>query len=160
MSVNRSKEECAATGGEWKEKEMTDNEVKIAGSLEAAMGSVAKSLSDVFENIVGDPPPSSEPAILTSLSVISFSFHSPPVAAHSSLLLFTDIPLLRSVPTVTVQSLVVLLQLPIAQDWLHVHDCLVMLLYILYKDLMLIPAHAIVYVVLDHPIYNCQYSQP
>lgn len=59
MSVNRSKEECAATGGEWKEKEMTDNEVKIAGSLEAAMGSVAKSLSDVFENIVGDPPPSS-----------------------------------------------------------------------------------------------------
>jgi hypothetical protein len=160
MSVNRSKEECAATGGEWKEKEMTDNEVKIAGSLDG--GGSPTIFSNTSERLFATEPiaASSEPAILTSLSVISFSFHSPPVAAHSSLLLFTDIPLLRSVPTVTVQSLVVLLQLPIAQDWLHVHDCLVMLLYILYKDLMLIPAHAIVYVVLDHPIYNCQYSQP
>ena len=58
-NANRNKEECAATGGDWNEKEMTDNEVQIAGSLEAAMGTVAKTLSGVFENIVGDPPPSS-----------------------------------------------------------------------------------------------------
>ena len=58
-SANRNEAECKATGGTWNEKEMTDNEVKIAGSLEAAMGNVAKTLSDVFENIVGDPPPSS-----------------------------------------------------------------------------------------------------
>ena len=68
-SVNRSKEECAATGGEWKEREMTDNEVQIAGSLEAAMGSVAKSLSDVFDNIVGDPPASSGSSALTGASI-------------------------------------------------------------------------------------------
>ena len=37
---------CAATGGDWHEKEMTDNEVKKAGSVEAALGPVAKTIAD------------------------------------------------------------------------------------------------------------------
>jgi hypothetical protein len=67
--ANRNERECAATGGEWKEKEMTDNEVQVAGSLEAAMGNVAKSLADVFDNIVGDPPASSGSSALSGANI-------------------------------------------------------------------------------------------
>jgi len=69
MSANRNKDECAATGGEWKEKEMTDNEVQIAGSLEAAMGSVAKSLSNVFDNVVKGPAGSSSSSAIPTASL-------------------------------------------------------------------------------------------
>ena len=65
MSANRNEAECAATGGEWKEREMTENEIQIAGSVEAAMGSVAPTLKAVFGNIVGDPPPSSPSSALS-----------------------------------------------------------------------------------------------
>jgi len=73
-TTNRSKEECAATGGEWKEREMTDNEVQIAGSVEAAMGSIAPTLASVFGNIIGDPPASSAAAASASgppLAIVS-----------------------------------------------------------------------------------------
>ena len=58
-STNRSQAECGETGGTWNEREMTENEVQIAGSIEAAMGSIAPTLSAVFGNIVGDAPPMS-----------------------------------------------------------------------------------------------------
>ena len=48
---NRNEDACKATDGEWHEKEMTDNEVKMAGSVEAAMGPIAKTLADVYKNV-------------------------------------------------------------------------------------------------------------
>ena len=56
---NRDEAGCKATDGDWHEKEMTDNEVQIAGSVEAAMGPVAKTLEDTFPEYVEGPPPSS-----------------------------------------------------------------------------------------------------
>ena len=56
---NRNKPHCLATEGTWHTKEMTSNEVKVAGSIEAAMGAVGKTLDDAFSAIVGNPPPSS-----------------------------------------------------------------------------------------------------
>ena len=58
-SRNRDKAACESTKGDWNVKEMTDNEVKVAGSIEAAMGKIAVTLSDAFSSIVGDPPPGS-----------------------------------------------------------------------------------------------------
>ena len=56
---NRNEAGCKATDGDWHEKEMTDNEVQMAGSVEAAMGPVAKTLEDTFPEYVEGPPPSS-----------------------------------------------------------------------------------------------------
>ncbi len=61
---NRNKPHCLATEGTWNTKEMTSNEVSIAGSIEAAMGMVGKTLDDAFSAIVGDPPPSSPSSAL------------------------------------------------------------------------------------------------
>jgi hypothetical protein len=61
---NRNKPHCLATEGTWNTKEMTSNEVKVAGSIEAAMGAVGKTLDDAFSSIVGDPPPSSPSSAL------------------------------------------------------------------------------------------------
>ncbi|SVE12980.1 uncharacterized protein METZ01_LOCUS465834, partial [marine metagenome] len=61
---NRDEAGCKATEGDWHEKEMTDNEVKVAGSVEAAMGPVAKTLTDTFpEYQAGIPPASPSSAI-------------------------------------------------------------------------------------------------
>ena len=57
--TNRDEAGCKATDGDWHEKEMTDNEVKVAGSVEAAMGPVAKTLEDTFPEYKDGPPPSS-----------------------------------------------------------------------------------------------------
>jgi hypothetical protein len=57
--TNRNEDGCKATDGDWHEKEMTDNEVQMAGSVEAAMGPVAKTLEDTFPEYKEDPPPSS-----------------------------------------------------------------------------------------------------
>lgn len=65
--TNRNKSACEATKGEWHEKEMTDNEVKIAGSVEAAMGPVAKTLEDVFPEYKEDPPPTSPSSALKAV---------------------------------------------------------------------------------------------
>ncbi len=56
---NRDEAGCKATEGDWHEKEMTDNEVKVAGSVEAAMGPVAKTLVDTFPEYEAGIPPSS-----------------------------------------------------------------------------------------------------
>ena len=57
--ANRNEAGCKATDGDWHEKEMTDNEVRTAGSVEAAMGPVAKSLHDTFPEYEAGIPPSS-----------------------------------------------------------------------------------------------------
>jgi hypothetical protein len=57
--ANRNEDGCKATDGDWHEKEMTDNEVKVAGSVEAAMGPVAKTLTDTFPEYEAGIPPSS-----------------------------------------------------------------------------------------------------
>tara|TARA_B100000029_G_C17608974_1_gene968578 strand:- start:5396 stop:7825 length:2430 start_codon:yes stop_codon:yes gene_type:complete len=62
--TNRNEDACKATDGEWHEKEMTDNEVKMAGSVEAAMGPIAKTLADVFPEYEAGPPPSSPSSAL------------------------------------------------------------------------------------------------
>ena len=56
--LNKDQCDMDATG-EWHEKEMTDNEVQMAGSVEAAMGPVQKTLEDTFPEYVEGPPPSS-----------------------------------------------------------------------------------------------------
>jgi|LWDU01.1.fsa_nt_gi hypothetical protein len=61
---NRNEDGCKATEGEWHEKEMTDNEVKMAGSVEAAMGPVAKTLEDTFPEYQAGIPPSSPSSAL------------------------------------------------------------------------------------------------
>ncbi|MDE0953995.1 MAG: hypothetical protein OR994_04910 [Candidatus Poseidoniales archaeon] len=67
--TNRDEAECKAKEGDWAEREMTDNEIKVAGSVEAVMGTVAKTLSDAFGSIIGDPPPSSGSSALSGASV-------------------------------------------------------------------------------------------
>jgi hypothetical protein len=62
--TNRNEDGCKATDGDWHEKEMTDNEVQMAGSVEAAMGPVAKTLEDVFPEYVEGPPQSSPSSAL------------------------------------------------------------------------------------------------
>jgi len=62
--ANRNEDGCKATEGEWHEKEMTDNEVKMAGSVEAAMGPVAKTLEDTFPEYKEGIPPSSPSSAL------------------------------------------------------------------------------------------------
>jgi len=64
QSANRNKAHCEAKKGTWNTKEMTDNEVKVAGSIEAAMGSVAITLGKAFGSITGSPPPSSPSSAL------------------------------------------------------------------------------------------------
>ena len=61
--TNRNEDGCKATDGDWHEKEMTDNEVQMAGSVEAAMGPVAKTLEDTFPEYKTAPQasPSSAP---------------------------------------------------------------------------------------------------
>jgi len=66
-NINRDEAGCKATEGKWHEKEMTDNEVKIAGSVEAAMGPVAKTLTETFPEYVEGPPPSSSSSALKDL---------------------------------------------------------------------------------------------
>jgi hypothetical protein len=61
---NRNEDGCKATKGEWHEKEMTDNEVKVAGSVEAAMGPVAITLADTFPEYQAGAPPSSPSSAL------------------------------------------------------------------------------------------------
>jgi len=61
---NRDEAGCKATEGDWHEKEMTDNEVKVAGSVEAAMGPVAKTLTDTFPEYQAGAPPSSPSSAL------------------------------------------------------------------------------------------------
>jgi len=60
---NRNEDGCKATKGEWHEKEMTDNEVKVAGSVEAAMGPVTKTLADTFPEYQEGAPPSSPSSV-------------------------------------------------------------------------------------------------
>ena len=60
---NRDEAGCKATDGDWHEKEMTDNEVQIAGSVEAAMGPVAKTLEDTFPEYAETPQPSPSSAV-------------------------------------------------------------------------------------------------
>ena len=61
--ANRNEDGCKATKGDWHEKEMTDNEVKVAGSVEAAMGPVAITLADTFPEYQAGPPPSSPSSV-------------------------------------------------------------------------------------------------
>tara|TARA_B100001179_G_scaffold147808_1_gene107229 strand:- start:104 stop:2524 length:2421 start_codon:yes stop_codon:yes gene_type:complete len=68
---NRDEAGCKATDGDWHEKEMTDNEVQIAGSVEAAMGPVAKTLEDTFPEYVEGPPPSSPSSALKKKPVVT-----------------------------------------------------------------------------------------
>ena len=65
--TNRDEDGCKATEGDWHEKEMTDNEVKIAGSVEAAMGPVAKTLEDTFPEYKEGIPPSSPSSTLKNV---------------------------------------------------------------------------------------------
>jgi hypothetical protein len=64
---NRNEDGCKATDGDWHEKEMTDNEVQIAGSVEAAMGPVAKTLEDTFPEYKEGIPPSSPSSALKNV---------------------------------------------------------------------------------------------
>ena len=66
-NTNRNEDACKATDGEWHEKEMTDNEVQMAGSVEAAMGPVAKTLADTFPEYEAGIPPSSPSSALKNV---------------------------------------------------------------------------------------------
>ena len=65
---NRNEDGCKATKGDWHEKEMTDNEVKVAGSVEAAMGPVAITLADTFPEYQAGIPPSSPSSALKNVA--------------------------------------------------------------------------------------------
>jgi hypothetical protein len=75
-SGNRNEAACGATQGDWHVKEMTDNEVQKAGSVEVAMGPVAKTLADTFPEYKEGMPPSSPSSALKAGARPSFTSKS------------------------------------------------------------------------------------